>query len=494
MAIDHTVRHNWHDRLTKTAAERLAGVYANDADSLRRFAIARGADPDAAGDAVAEAFLVVATLGSPRIAEIDNLRAYLFTTVRNIVDRHHRDSRRTTAVPDDVLERVPVDPEAPFALDGSIDLARRALDSLDETTRRIAIAVLIDRRPAREVGSELGLTASHVSTIAHRARSQLQVGYIRCFIELSDLSCGVSSDVLARVIVGTAGTRQLREYRRHRALCATCAKVEHEARDELSAGSLTFGLVAVAVAGASTTTRPRAAHARPRGRDLGHLALVALIAAAVASWPEPLHEALELRESTDADPGGYHVPVAVPVESPASGMSADPDRISAMMPAPGEETAWTTRLTNHAERELTVYATLSTRTTDATETPTLEVRRDSDIVAGPRSVAGLDETISLGRVDPGSSIDISGVVRRDERDRIQDLSGEASIRLTAAPWSPHDPPAGTIVPHPAVVDALPPSGATPGRTAAIALAGLAAVGSGALLVRRRSSRSAPEAR
>lgn len=335
MAIDHTVGRDRHDRLTRTAAERLASVYADDADSLRRFAIARGADPDTGGDAVAEAFLVVATLGSPRIAEIDNLRAYLFTTVRNIVDRQHRESRRTTSVPDDVLERVTVDPGAPFALDGTMDLARRALNSLDETTRRVAIAALIDRRPAREVGRELGLTASNVSTIAHRARSQLQVEYIRCFIELSDLPCGVSSELLARVIVGTAGARQLREYRRHRASCETCAAVEREAREELRAGSRPVDVVAVGGA----ASPPRATHARPRGRDIRPLALIGLLTAVVASWSDPLQKALEFSDSTDADRGSCHAPLAVPVESPSPSPSpdtiAEPDRIPAGIPAPG---------------------------------------------------------------------------------------------------------------------------------------------------------------
>lgn len=465
-----------------TRDRELSVLFAELGAGLRRYAVAQGADVHVAEDVVSDAFVVLASLDSDQRGRIANIPGYLTTTVLNLVRRHHRQAARTVAVPSDDLD-APIPPSRDqLILDDSLRLVRAALATLGPRTQRVLQAIEVEGRSAREVAAELQLTPSNVTTIAYRARKELRVAYVRAFIDESPPGCGMDSDTLANVVAGTAGRRQERRLRSHAATCPECPRVQRRAAAELASGSLLVLASAIALGGAM---RPEsaAAHMPAARRGVGRGTLIGLSLVGVAS-AVGLTSLGGLPGEASRTPRTQTEPTEISDSSVS--ISADPDRLEVAMPAPGSESMWRTAVTNHSPEPVTVYLATAATVGELDESPMLELRRDGQEILSRLSLMASGSTISLGRIEAGSTVTVSGVVHRDITDTDETLSGELRIELSAAAWSDGDPTAGTRIEQGADGDlSLAATGGRPGALLAVGAAGMVLIGGALPLLRRR---------
>lgn len=180
-APDPTGRSDTDDELFDRAKggdrTAFATLYLRHRDTARRVAGRISHSAADADDAVAEAFTrVLAAL--PRLTGRQiSFRAYLLTTVRNIlVDRHRRMAR--VELPENLPEVEPA-PEADAAVLVALDhhLVRQALRTLPLRWRTVLWLTTVEGLGPAEVGRRLGVKPSAVSAVAYRSRIGLRLAY-----------------------------------------------------------------------------------------------------------------------------------------------------------------------------------------------------------------------------------------------------------------------------------------------------------------------------
>lgn len=144
--------------------DAFAALYARDGAALFRVAVALLRSRADAEDAVQEVFVGLAQARSS-LSAVENLRAYLFTTLRHATAKiaTRRRAARRQSLPDDLPapEAPPIDPSA--RLD-------RALSSLPPDRREV-VALKIDAGLTfREIAAVLGVSPN---TVASRYRYAL---------------------------------------------------------------------------------------------------------------------------------------------------------------------------------------------------------------------------------------------------------------------------------------------------------------------------------
>lgn len=170
---------------TTTTNEFDAGwerAFARHAESLRRFAARRMRRGEEAEDVVQEAFARVLRR-SPALESEAGVRAYLFTTVRNLLANRFRRGRHLLfselAEPgeehwesslEDVSRSSPSDHRLERELDGRF---RAALDDLPERQRRAFVEAVLGEKPYRQVAREQGWSVEQVKINVFRARKGL---------------------------------------------------------------------------------------------------------------------------------------------------------------------------------------------------------------------------------------------------------------------------------------------------------------------------------
>jgi RNA polymerase sigma factor (sigma-70 family) len=152
-------------------------LYLRHRATARRIALVLTASSADADDAVAEGFTrLLAAL--PRLAGRPIVfRAYLITTIRNVVtDRHRRMGR---------IEIRDEFPECPCLAEGDDrmitadeqSLVRRALDGLPDRWRTVLWLTVVEGLSPAEVGRRIGVTPAAVVALAYRSRRGLRTAY-----------------------------------------------------------------------------------------------------------------------------------------------------------------------------------------------------------------------------------------------------------------------------------------------------------------------------
>ena len=152
-------------------------LYLRHRDTARRIAFVLTGSSADAEDAVAEGFTrMLAAL--PRLSGRPVVfRAYLITTIKNVVtDRHRRMGR---------IEIRDEFPECPCLAEGderviSADeqcLVRRALDALPVRWRTVLWLTVVEGLSPAEVGRRIGVTPAAVAALAYRSRRGLRTVY-----------------------------------------------------------------------------------------------------------------------------------------------------------------------------------------------------------------------------------------------------------------------------------------------------------------------------
>ncbi|MER5701733.1 sigma-70 family RNA polymerase sigma factor [Micromonospora sp. NPDC002296] len=234
----------------------LEGMYRRYADRLYTYARTVLREPEAAADAVHDAFLTAGQrIGQLR--EPDRLRSWLYAIVRNECLRQLRERSRSLPL-EEAGEPVAdtADPATGVNAEQVRDLVHAAAAALNPGDREVVhLAIRHDLSPA-DIGAALGVPANHAHARLSRARTQLE----RALGALLVARAGARDcPTLADLIDGWQGrlTPTLRKrVSRHIENCAVCGLLR---REQLSPAALLSAYTAPAFLVVADTVWPRLA-------------------------------------------------------------------------------------------------------------------------------------------------------------------------------------------------------------------------------------------
>lgn len=155
-------------------AEAEAGLYRLLAPRVRRYGLRHLRDPHAAADLMQQVMaLALERLRAGGLREPDRVLSWVLGTCRLTVMDQRRGERRR----EELLQRYADALPAPVVhLAPRLDQERVAhcLERLPERERAVLVLSFYDEQPADAVGTQLGLTATHVRVIRHRGLDQLR--------------------------------------------------------------------------------------------------------------------------------------------------------------------------------------------------------------------------------------------------------------------------------------------------------------------------------
>jgi RNA polymerase sigma factor (sigma-70 family) len=242
----------------------LEGMYRRYADRLYTYARALLREPEAAADAVHDAFL---TAGQriDQLREPERLRPWLYAIVRTQCLRQLRE--RSRALPlEDAGEPVAdtADPAAAVHAEQVRDLVHTAAAALNPGDREVVHLAIRHGLSSADIGAALGVPANHAHARMSRARSQLE-GALGALL-VARTGAGDCPD-LAVLIEGWQGrlTPILRKrVSRHIEGCVVCGLLR---REQLDPAALLSAYTAPAFLVAADMVSPRSAEA-PTTEDL----------------------------------------------------------------------------------------------------------------------------------------------------------------------------------------------------------------------------------
>lgn len=147
----------------RAAAQRLATILAG---------------PDAADDLVAEGFTRVLAQLRAGHGPGENFRAYLFTAIRNRHRDQVRHGRHERPVSDQPWVFDAVSPTNGSGMLIEDDEALTALQTLPARWQHVLWQLEVRDRPIAELASDLGLSTTALTSLAHRARKGLRMAYL----------------------------------------------------------------------------------------------------------------------------------------------------------------------------------------------------------------------------------------------------------------------------------------------------------------------------
>ena len=143
------------------------------APRLRAIAQARGLSAIDAEDVVHEAFARFIEL-APRLATIDEARAFLATVVMNLARnarrRHHRKKPHVAMAP--IEDPSPL-PDQQLDTEQTLAKLRSCIATLEEIPRRVVSLRVIQELSGSEVAKSVDLVPGHVAVVLHRAKKDL---------------------------------------------------------------------------------------------------------------------------------------------------------------------------------------------------------------------------------------------------------------------------------------------------------------------------------
>ena len=151
----------------RTQIERLFRQFGRGVGS---YVSARVGNPDIAENITSNVFMIV-------VQRIDQCRsspaAWLWSIVRTELARYFRHRKPTVELPENILDPALTPPEAAARNEMQI-LMRDALGRLNEDQQRIVYMKFFLDMANTDIAAELGMKASNVGVIAHRAMKQLR--------------------------------------------------------------------------------------------------------------------------------------------------------------------------------------------------------------------------------------------------------------------------------------------------------------------------------
>ncbi|MEH0971810.1 sigma-70 family RNA polymerase sigma factor, partial [Micromonospora sp. CPCC 205546] len=240
----------------------LEGMYRRYADRLYTYARTMLREPEAAADAVHDAFLT-ASQRIDQLREPDRLRSWLYAIVRSECLRQLRERSRSLPL-DEADEPVAdvADPGAGVNAAQVRDLVHVAVAALNPGDREVVHLAIRHDLSSADIGAALGVPANHAHARLSRARSQLE----RALGALLVARTGARDcPTLADLIDGWQGrlTPTLRKrVSRHIESCAMCGLLR---REQLSPAALLSAYTAPAFLVVADTVWPRLAEAHAIG-------------------------------------------------------------------------------------------------------------------------------------------------------------------------------------------------------------------------------------
>ncbi|MEU5944497.1 sigma-70 family RNA polymerase sigma factor [Micromonospora sp. NPDC047465] len=234
----------------------LEGMYRRYADRLYTYARTMLREPEAAADAVHDAFLT-ASQRIGQLREPDRLRSWLYAIVRNECLRQLRERARSLPLEEaDEPVADAVDPGTGVNAEQVRDLVHSAAAALNPGDREVVHLAIRHDLSSADIGAALGVPANHAHARLSRARSQLE----RALGALLVARTGARDcPTLAGLIDGWQGqlTPTLRKrVSRHIESCAVCGLVR---REQLSPSALLSAYTAPAFLVVADTVWPRLA-------------------------------------------------------------------------------------------------------------------------------------------------------------------------------------------------------------------------------------------
>ncbi|TWJ21315.1 RNA polymerase sigma factor [Micromonospora endolithica] len=236
----------------------LEGMYRRYADRLYTYARSVLREPEAAADAVHDAFLTAGQrIGQLR--EPARLRPWLYAIVRNECHRQLRDRSRSLPLEktDEPVADI-ADPGTGVNAEQVRDLVHAAADALNPGDREVVHLAIRHDLSSADIGAALGVPANHAHARLSRARSQLE----RAMGALLVARAGARDcPTLAGLIDGWQGrlTPTLRKrVSRHIEGCAVCGLLQ---REQFSPAALLSAYTAPAFLAITDAAWPRLAGA-----------------------------------------------------------------------------------------------------------------------------------------------------------------------------------------------------------------------------------------
>lgn len=158
------------------ADEPIAALYPQLRSGLLAFLRKLTGDRDVAEDLLHDVMLKALAAGNAEQA-VRNPVGWLYAVARNAAMDHHRRSRPSEELSDDIAAEPSDDDEAIAELAACL---RPAAQALPETYRTTVIAAELEGRPLAEIAAELGLSLSAVKKRASRGRRLLRDQMVEC--------------------------------------------------------------------------------------------------------------------------------------------------------------------------------------------------------------------------------------------------------------------------------------------------------------------------
>jgi len=164
-----------------TPAERppLAALFATEESGLLRYAIGLVRRRSVAEELVQEAFLRLHGMGS----EVQNPRAWLYRTVRNLGLNHLRDHPRETELPDDPATPDASLPAEKLGRDEAVGTVRLLLAELPAEDRDLIRLKYLDGLRYEQISQQTGLSVGNVGYRLHHLLKGLAGSLRRAGIE-----------------------------------------------------------------------------------------------------------------------------------------------------------------------------------------------------------------------------------------------------------------------------------------------------------------------
>ncbi|MEV0325244.1 sigma-70 family RNA polymerase sigma factor [Micromonospora echinospora] len=238
----------------------LEGLYRRYADRLYTYARVLVREPEAAADAVHDAFLT-ASQRIDQLLDPDRLRPWLYAIVRNECLRQIRDRSRSSPL-DEADEPVAdtADPGTDVNTAQVRDLVHTAAAALNPGDREVVHLAIRHDLSSVDIGAALGVPANHAHARLSRARTQLERALGALLVARSGAQ---DCPALAETIDGWQGqlTPTLRKrVARHIDNCASCGLLR---REQLNPAALLSAYTAPGFLVVADTVWPRLAGAGP---------------------------------------------------------------------------------------------------------------------------------------------------------------------------------------------------------------------------------------
>ncbi|WP_416905331.1 sigma-70 family RNA polymerase sigma factor [Micromonospora echinospora] len=238
----------------------LEGLYRRYADRLYTYARVLVREPEAAADAVHDAFLT-ASQRIDQLRDPDRLRPWLYAIVRNECLRQIRDRSRAAPL-DEAAEPVAdtADPGTDVNIAQVRDLVHTAAAALNPGDREVVHLAIRHDLSSADIGAALGVPANHAHARLSRARTQLERALGALLVARSGAR---DCPALAETIDGWQGTLTptlRKRVARHIDNCASCGLLR---REQLNPAALLSAYTAPGFLVVADTVWPRLAGAGP---------------------------------------------------------------------------------------------------------------------------------------------------------------------------------------------------------------------------------------